>query len=347
MPAPTPVAPWEDPDTNISERNNDLHKSGRQYFINQREIIKDWAPRSLEKRKEYLKRKKQFVESRDPAFVNPEKERGWNHRAGIEGSSYNHQVHVYRRYRDGGVNGPSTHVGIASSASEGESPFLSSQPSRFSLHGPFAATSSSFGGNSRQGPPKKPFLLSHSRVLALTNAFINGGLQGVGGGRKTTPSTHNGRKPDWRHGQLGDDDQLAVYESGVVEHDPNFLRRYLTVYKEKIQEEEDEAGVPTSTGSSFNEGQSQGIYHEQGRGDQEQKSTSSQRFNEGSSGGTRGVSQGYDSGYTHTNSSYQRNNKNGYTGSTSSGLASSVPNRSNDYGYGYAQLPPIHQQRMP
>ena len=89
-------------------------------------MFRPQAPRSLPKRRAYLVRKQNFLNSRDPAFSNPELERGWNDRAGVEGSLYSHRVHAYKRYFDGGLAGASTRTGIATSASEGEHPFAAS-----------------------------------------------------------------------------------------------------------------------------------------------------------------------------------------------------------------------------
>jgi hypothetical protein len=105
-----------------------VHRWHREYFINQREIIKDWTPRDPEKRTEFLRRYRHFRDTRDPSFSSRDSERGWNNRAGVEAAQYNHQVHAYRRYHDGGLDGHIKDVGLAASAAERGSPFLNNRP---------------------------------------------------------------------------------------------------------------------------------------------------------------------------------------------------------------------------
>jgi len=76
----------------------------------------------LTARRAFLTTYAHYNNTRDPGFVCPELENSWNPRAGVEGASYSHQVHVYRRY----TASSNRLVGIADSAQAGTTPFASS-----------------------------------------------------------------------------------------------------------------------------------------------------------------------------------------------------------------------------
>lgn len=103
-----------------SANNENIHKAQRVFFNSPEEMLSQVSKNPDEKNL-IKKRSGLYLQTRDPRFFQPDVEAGWDSRAGVRAAIQAKNVHTYRQYYDGGLEGSRPVVGMADPAPfEGE-----------------------------------------------------------------------------------------------------------------------------------------------------------------------------------------------------------------------------------